>query len=150
MKIFSDIFKSLSLNNKTNITQKDIESFDDEKILSICIFLIEVSKSDDEYDDLEKSKIIDLLKKEFSLNDDQIKLVITLADQKNNEMISLHDFTEIINNGCSYSEKKDLIKMLWDVAYADGRIDKYEDYTIRKISDLLYIKHADFIKAKLR
>ena len=40
--------------------------------------------------------------------------------------------------------------MLWDVAYADGRIDKYEDYTIRKISDLLYIKHADFIKAKLR
>ena len=106
MKIFSDIFKSLSLNNKTNITQKDIESFDDEKILSICIFLIEVSKSDDEYDDLEKSKIIDLLKKEFSLNDDQIKLVITLADQKNNEMISLHDFTEIVNNECSYSEKK--------------------------------------------
>lgn len=150
MKIFSDIFKSLSLNNKTNITQKDIESFDDEKILSICIFLIEVSKSDDEYDDLEKSKIIDLLKKEFSLNDDQIKLVITLADQKNNEMISLHDFTEIVNNECSYSEKKDLIKMLWDVAYADGRIDKYEDYTIRKISDLLYIKHSDFIKAKLR
>tara|TARA_B100001094_G_scaffold151081_1_gene146287 strand:+ start:11029 stop:11481 length:453 start_codon:yes stop_codon:yes gene_type:complete len=150
VKIFSDIFKSLSLNNKTNITQKDIESFDDEKILSICIFLIEVSKSDDEYDDLEKSKIIDLLKKEFSLNDDQIKLVITLADQKNNEMISLHDFTEIVNNECSYSEKKDLIKMLWDVAYADGRIDKYEDYTIRKISDLLYIKHADFIKAKLR
>ena len=150
MKIFSDIFKSLSLNNKTNITQKDIESFDDEKILSICIFLIEVSKSDDEYDDLEKSKIIDLLKKEFSLNDDQIKLVITLADQKNNEMISLHDFTEIVNNECSYSEKKDLIKMLWDVAYADGRIDKYEDYTIRKISDLLYIIHADFIKAKLR
>ncbi|MBT5406863.1 MAG: TerB family tellurite resistance protein [Gammaproteobacteria bacterium] len=150
MKIFSDIFKSLSLNNKTNITQKDIESFDDDKILSVCIFLIEVSKSDDEYDDLEKSKIIDLLKKEFSLNDDQIKLVITLADQKNNEMISLHDFTEIVNNECSYSEKKDLIKMLWDVAYADGRIDKYEDYTIRKISDLLYIKHTDFIKAKLR
>ena len=150
MKIFSDIFKSLSLNNKTNITQKYIESFDDEKILSICIFLIEVSKSDYEYDDFEKSKIIDLLKKEFSLNYDQIKLVITLADQKNNEMISLHDFTEIVNNECSYSEKKDLIKMLWDVAYADGRIDKYEDYTIRKISDLLYIKHADFIKAKLR
>ena len=29
-------------------------------------------------------------------------------------------------------------------------IDKYEDYTIRKISDLLYIKHSDFIKAKTR
>ena len=42
------------------------------------------------------------------------------------------------------------MKFLWDIAYADGRIDKYEDYTIRKISDLLYVKHSDFMKAKLR
>ncbi len=150
MKILSDFFKSISSNVKTEVTQKDFESFHDEKILSICIFLIEVSKSDDEYDDLERNKIIDILEKQFSLNTDQIKLLITLADKKNNEMISLHDFTETINNGCSYSAKKDLIKMMWDVAYADGRIDKYEDYTIRKVSDLLYIKHADFMKAKMR
>ena len=75
MKILSDIFKSVSLNTKTDITQKDIESFQDEKILSICIFLIEVSKSDDEYDDLEKEKIIDLLEKQFSLNHDQIDII---------------------------------------------------------------------------
>ena len=66
------------------------------------------------------------------------------------KLISLHELTAIINNGYSYSEKKNVIKMLWDIAYSDGRIDKYEDYTIRKISDLLYIKHSDFIKAKLR
>ena len=37
-----------------------------------------------------------------------------------------------------------------DIAFADGRIDKYEDYTIRKISDLIYVKHEDFMKAKHR
>ena len=39
---------------------------------------------------------------------------------------------------------------LWEVAFADQVIDKYEDYTIRKIADLLYVKHKDFIKAKIR
>ena len=73
-----------------------------------------------------------------------------IADKKNNEIISLHELTAIINKEYTYSEKKDLIKMCWDIAYSDGRIDKYEDYTIRKISDLLYVKHSDFIKAKLR
>ena len=27
-------------------------------------------------------------------------------------------------------------------------IDKYDDYTIRKIADLLYVRHEDFIIAK--
>ena len=150
MKILSDFFKSISSSTKTNIKHEHIKDFQDEKILAISILLIEVSKSDDEYDDVEKNKIIEIIKNKFSLKENQINLLINLADKENDEMISLYDFTEVLNKGCSYSEKKDLIKMLWDVAFIDGRIDKYEDYTIRKISELLYVQHADFIRAKLR
>ena len=150
MKAISDFFKNITSNKKINIKPSSIESFQDEMILSICVLLIEVSKSDDDYDDLEKEKIIDILKQKFSLKRDQIDVLIIMADKKNNEIISLHEFTASINKEYTYSEKKNVIKMLWDIAYSDGRIDKYEDYTIRKISDLLYIKHSDFIKAKLR
>ncbi|MBT3549006.1 MAG: TerB family tellurite resistance protein [Gammaproteobacteria bacterium] len=150
MKILSDFFKSISSDSTVNIDNDTLESFTDEKILAISILLIEVSKSDDYYDELEKNTIIEIIREKFSLDKNQIDLLINLADKKNDEMISLHDFIEVLNKECSYSEKKDLIKMLWDVAYIDGRIDKYEDYTIRKISDLLYITHSDFIQAKLR
>ena len=150
MKAISDFFKNISSNKQINIKPGSLESFEDEMILSICVLLIEVSKSDDDYDDLEKTKIIDLLEKQFSLNHDQIDTLMKMADKKNNEIVSLHEFTASINKEYTYSEKKNVIKMLWDIAYSDGRIDKYEDYTIRKISDLLYVKHSDFIKAKLR
>ena len=150
MKAISDFFKNITSNKQINIKPESLESFKDEMILSICVLLIEVSKSDDDYDDLEKTKIIDLLEKKFSLNHNQIDTLMKIADKKNNEIVSLHELTASINKEYTYSEKKDLIKMLWDIAYSDGRIDKYEDYTIRKISDLLYIKHSDFIKAKLR
>ena len=150
MKSISDFFRNIISNKQTNINPASLESFQDEMILSICVLLIEVSKSDDDYDDLEKTKIIDLLEKQFSLNHDQINMLMKMADKKNNEIVSLHELTANINKEYTYSEKKNVIKMLWDIAYSDGRIDKYEDYTIRKISDLLYIKHSDFIKAKLR
>ena len=150
MKSISDFFKDIASNKKTNIKLNSIESFKDEMVLCICVLLIEVSKSDDDYDDSEKEKIIDLLKKQFSLNHDQIDMLMKMADKKNNEIVSLHELTASLNKEYTYSEKKNVIKMLWDIAYSDGRIDKYEDYTIRKISDLLYIKHSDFIKAKLR
>ena len=150
MKSISDFFKDITSNKKTNVKPNSLESFKDEMVLSICVLLIEVSKSDDDYDDSEKEKIIDLLKKQFSLNDDQIDILMIMADKKNDEIVSLHELTASLNKEYTYSEKKNVIKMLWDIAYSDGRIDKYEDYTIRKISDLLYIKHSDFIKAKLR
>ena len=150
MKLISDFFKDIISNKKTNIKPNSLESFKDEMVLSICVLLIEVSKSDDDYDDSEKEKIIDLLKKQFSLNDDQIDILMMMADKKNDEIVSLHELTASLNKEYTYSEKKNVIKMLWDIAYSDGRIDKYEDYTIRKISDLLHIKHSDFIKAKLR
>ena len=75
---------------------------------------------------------------------------MSIADNKNKEMISLYEWTSKINESCTYSDKKRLMEFLWDVAFADGVIDKYEDYTIRKIAELLYVKHKDFIKPKLR
>ena len=65
-------------------------------------------------------------------------------------MVSLYEWTSRINDSCTYADKKRLMEHLWDVAFADQVVDKYEDYTIRKIAELLHVKHKDFIKAKLR
>ncbi len=137
------------VSSTDNIIEEDILSFD-EMTLATCVLLIEVSLSDDSYDDEEKNKIIGILKNKFNLDDSQINILMELADKKNKEMISLYDWTSKINEIYSYEQKKELIKLLWDVAFADGRIDKYEDYTIRKIADLIYVRHEDFMKAKHR
>ena len=55
-----------------------------------------------------------------------------------------------INSGFTREQKLALIEQMWRVAYADGDLDKYEEYTIRKLSDLLYVEHHEFIRAKLR
>ena len=39
---------------------------------------------------------------------------------------------------------------IWRVIYADGRIDKYEDYLVRKLSRLMELKHNELIDAKIR
>ena len=150
MKFLSELFDKYASNKKTTITVDELESFDDELILATCILLLEVSKSDDSFDDIEKEKILSILEQNFNLNTQQTNFLFKIADKKNDEMISLYEWTAKINELCSYSDKKKLMRFLWDIAYADGRIDKYEDYTIRKISDLLYVKHSDLIKAKLR
>ena len=38
--------------------------------------------------------------------------------------------------------------MMWQVAMADNALSQYEEHVIRKVADLLYVPHGDFIAAK--
>ncbi len=142
MNLLDKLFKKSSELNSDN--DLDIHQLQ----LATCILLIEVSKSDDDYDPEEQEKIISLIKDKFSLTDDEIAEVFSASNNHHNKMISLYEWTDIINKECSYKQKLVIIGFMWDIAYIDSKIDKYEDYTIRKVCDLIYVKHQDFINLK--
>tara|TARA_B100000073_G_C23604737_1_gene521930 strand:+ start:376 stop:825 length:450 start_codon:yes stop_codon:yes gene_type:complete len=146
--LFKKLLDKITSNKSSHSLKLNFDCFKDDLNLAISILMIEVSKSDDEFSSEEKDKIISLLEHHFSLNQEQISVLIELAEEKNNEMISLYEWTSIINDNYDYPDRINVIKSLWAVAHADNKIDKYEDYTIRKIADLLYVRHEDFILAK--
>ena len=116
--------------------------------LSTAVLLVEVAKSDMDIGGHELEKIREILTKTFHLSDEEIEQIMEDAHVQSSEALSLYDFTRVINDNCSGEERKGVIGLMWQVAHADGRIDKYEDYIIRKVADLLYVKHSDFIQMK--
>ena len=117
--------------------------------LAAAALLIEVSKSDYQQDPAEIEKIRDLLVSRFSVSLADIEEFMATASALNKDSTSLYPFTRYINDNCNNLEKYELIVALWEVAIEDGNIDKYEDHLIRKISDLIYLPHTEFIRAKL-
>lgn len=141
MNIFNKLFKTKdSLSNNHDVEES--------LRLATCILLIEVSKSDDDFDCVEQKKIQSLIKSKFNLSNDQIEHLFELSKEKHNNMTSLFEWTDIVNKECSYEQKLIIIGFMWDIAYTDEKLDKYEDYTIRKVSDLIHVKHVDFINLK--
>ena len=66
------------------------------------------------------------------------------------ESTSLYEFTRVINDNYTPQQKLQLISAMWVVAYADGNLDKYEEHLIRRVAELTYVAHEDYIRAKLR
>ena len=87
---------------------------------------------------------------QFDLDKTKIDELISLAEDEVDHSVSLHEFSETINNELSAKEKVNIIENLWFVAYADAYLHKYEEYYIRKIADLLHVSHSDYIKTKLK
>ena len=74
--------------------------------------------------------------------------IFEYCNKEHDSMTSLYDWTEVINKECNYEQKCMIIGFMWDIAFIDSKIDKYEDFTIRKVADLIYVKHKDFIALK--
>ena len=89
------------------------------------------------------------LKEVYKVDEKDIEELINESEKKVSESTSLYEYTRLINDLCDYQDKLKLINNLWTIAFADKHLDKYEEFLIRKISDLLYVSHSDFIQQKL-
>lgn len=117
--------------------------------LACAALLVELSAADQHRDEQEKQTLLRILRESFALEEKELQVLTQLAEQEARTATSLFQFTSLINAGYGYEQKVQLLEQLWQVAYADGRLDRYEEHLIRKIADLLYLSHGDFIRAKL-
>ena len=116
--------------------------------LAAAALLIEIARADFQFDDDEQAAIESALRGSLDLDDDEIAELVRLAGEESRDATSLHQFTRLVNETHEIADKCALMEQLWRVAYADGRIDRYEEQILRRIADLLHLRHAEFMQAK--
>ena len=116
--------------------------------LAAAVLMLEISLADSSLAAVERGAIRDLLLTCFNQPADTVEELLRAAEQEVEAAISLHEFTTLLNRRLSAAEKARLIEVLWRVAFADAVLDKYEEYYVRKIADLLHVPHSDYMKAK--
>jgi uncharacterized tellurite resistance protein B-like protein len=137
-------------NNIFNVEEQSAEDSQRRLQIATAALLIETARADFKMEDQELDQIAASLKGKFELSAGEVDELMELAKQQTKLATSYYEFTSLINKGFSFDQKIKVIELMWQVAYADDHLQKYEEALIRKISDLLYIPHSDFIAAKLR
>ncbi len=116
--------------------------------LATATLLFEMAYMDDVIEEREKEAIQSLLAGKFSLDAQMAEELLELAADKSRQVISMQEFTRLLNENFTQKEKQQMVKMLWEVALSDGVIDKYEDMFVRQMADLLYVSHSYLVRAK--
>lgn len=143
-------FLEAIINKISSGTAVDDTLSEHELQLATAALLVEVATIDQHLDDREKQELQTLLIKTCELTDDEAKALMDNALEASSNAASLYDFTQSINQHCSYPQKLSLMTGLWRVAYADEILDKYEEHIIRRIADLIHVSHSDFIQTKIQ
>ena len=143
LKAIQDFF-----NNQLAASGSDHHHNVDQLHLATAALLIEITRVDHQRDDAEIATVCRSLKRAFSISDNTLQQLLELAESEASDMTSYYEFCSLIKNGFDYDERVKVVEMLWEVAHADGRIDKYEEHMIRKIAGLLYVKREHIVSSK--
>ena len=130
-----------------NVLEPEAETTSPDQLATAAL-LIEVMVIDGDLDDQEMQAIAGTLSNMLDLTEEQIDQLIELSKEEVSEATSLYQFTKEINEHFDIEKKLSLMTAMWRVAFADGHLDKYEENIIRRVADLLHIRHSEYIRCK--
>jgi uncharacterized tellurite resistance protein B-like protein len=118
--------------------------------VATAVLLLEVVRADGEIDAAEREAVMEALRTRFDLTADERADLFELAREKSEHTHDLFSFTTRLNQALDEPERIRVFEMLWNVAYANGRADAHQAHLLRRLADLLHIRHGDAVGAKLR
>ena len=137
----------LNLFKKKVVKEDAVEpTFEVELIASVLAY--EIARADGDISELESNLLIEEIKKiSKKVNKDENE-ILQLIELYSRDSVSFYEFIEDINKDFDKENKLSLVSHLWEVAYADSRLDVNEERLIRRIADLIRIKNVEVLKLK--
>lgn len=117
--------------------------------IACTVLLCEVMLADGKLEQQERQQLTLTLEQEFYLTEQEIGAIIEQALLLCENATDFYQFTSRINAQYSTKQRVKMLELLWQVAYADGHLASIEEHIIRKIADLLHLRHSEFIETKL-
>ncbi|SHF14631.1 Uncharacterized conserved protein, tellurite resistance protein B (TerB) family [Modicisalibacter ilicicola DSM 19980] len=118
--------------------------------LATAALLCEIVRADYHQDPRELEILRTMLQERFALGRGAVEELMQLADEEAEQAVDHFQFVRLINDHYGYDDKVALVELMWQLAYSDDELAAYEEHRIRKLADLLFVRHGDFIRTKLR
>lgn len=116
--------------------------------VATAVLLVEVTRADFIVQPSEKTRLRQLLERQFSLSAAELDALMDEAEADADRLVSIQHITRLLNEHYDHRMKLRVVEMMWQLVYADGDKDHYEEHLIRQVADLLYISHSEFIQAR--
>lgn len=116
--------------------------------LATAVLMVDVARADHVFDETELDSVLRLIQQNFNLTPRQATELVEEAEGVAEDLVSVQHFTRRLHENLDEDDKARIVELLWQVAYADGRLDRYENSLVLKISDLLYVNRARVMRLK--
>ena len=117
------------------------------KLVALCL-AFEVANADNDIDVRERDLILEKIKESIDVSVLTEKEIFDVIQEESEKKVSFYDIIYDINKNLNKKEKIDILKMLWEIAYADQVLDVDEERIIKRSAEMLGIKPSIVLQTK--
>ncbi len=118
--------------------------------LAAAALLVEAAVLDGHFDAAERETIVALLGDRFALDTAAVNSLIDEARDAVAQSTQLYPFTRVVKDRFGPEDRVRMMEMLWEVAYADGRLHEFEASLARQVAGLIAVPDRDSGAARKR
>jgi uncharacterized tellurite resistance protein B-like protein len=118
--------------------------------LAAVALLVHVANVDGNTDLAERRRLKAIIGEWFGLDTKAAAELIATAEQSDREAVDFYHFTSVLKRALDDDGRQKIVEMLWDIAYADGAADEFEENTIWRIAELLSVSTRDRVMLRQR
>ena len=144
-KLFEQVTRAISLPAADGANDSDRDAA---LRLATAVLMIDVARADHVFDESEFDRVLRLIEAHFNLSPEAAAELFNTASEHADDLVSAYEFTKMLHEHLTDDEKARVVSLLWQIAYADGQLDKYENSLVLKISDLLYVSRGRVMRLK--
>jgi len=102
--------------------------------IAVAVLLVEASRIDRVVTADERGAVIRIVSERFGLVGGAALKLIALAEGRFDDTLEDRVFTNAIREGFQADERREVIEMLWEVVYADGRLAESEEALMHRLA----------------
>jgi uncharacterized tellurite resistance protein B-like protein len=136
-KIAQMIFRSIKIFISTLVGHERPAPVVGKLQLATAALLTRVATVHNEMSQARRTKLHVVLRSHFDLDDPATVRLLQESAAVDRSAVDLYHFTHQLNQLLNDESRRRLVQMMWEVVYADGRVNELEDNIIWRAADLL-------------
>jgi uncharacterized tellurite resistance protein B-like protein len=136
-KIAQMMFRSLKTFFSTLVEHERQSPAVSKLQLATAALLTRVATVHIEMSQARRAKLHAVLRSHFDLDDPATAMLLEESAAVDRTAVDLYRFTRQLNQFLNDESRRRLVRMMWEVVYADGRVNELEDNIIWRVADLL-------------
>jgi uncharacterized tellurite resistance protein B-like protein len=118
--------------------------------LAVAALLVEAVRVDRQADTEERDAVKSLLRERFELPDDEAEHLVELAEARFASVLDDWIFARAVRQGYDHDERAEILGMLWETVYSDGRLAAFEMDLLQRLTGALEVDPAAAEAARAR
>jgi uncharacterized tellurite resistance protein B-like protein len=120
----------------------------DDYRLAATALLVHAAGIDGDMAEPEREKLHALIKRRFALDEATTDELVAEATEAEQQAVDLYHFTSLLNRTLDQEGRRRVVEMMWEIAYADGRVSEFEDNLLWRAADLLGVSSRERIELR--